>query len=270
MRGLFQRKRYQRSKSRIIRLQCLYRVHRACKILKTLKSEAKDLGKLKQSNEQMKAEIELWRKKALEDSERVAAEMKAKAAEEQKIAMAEMTSELMNEKEVSSSLRTLLKEAEDKIELLEAKVSQLEVSLSAAESNAGSGAVAPPQPPVMSSPSSSQHKKSSSAGGVAVSISSGNDGAAHAKLQAEYDTLLSMHERESAIWSVKLAEMEELNAQMYQLSEANAKIDEENSELNDEIARLRSLLLDQGSLGKLDRFVVYLEYLLFCIDSMVY
>ena len=238
--------------------------------MKSLKSEAKDLGKLQQSNEKMKAEIELWRKKSSEEAERVAIEINLKNLkniENQKNENLNISLELKNEKEVSVTLRSLLNEAEEKIKKLEIQINSLHndvidaksvnrANLSISNSNSNSDLhvnIPPPPVVIVSSPTITTkhtHQTTTNPNPTTTGTNHTNTTSTNTKLQCEYDTLLNIHERESALWSVKMIEIEELNTQMYMMSESNTRMDEENTELNDEIARLRSLLLDQGSLGK--------------------
>jgi len=75
IRGIIVRYHYKCYRSAIITLQLCYRKYQAKNKLKILKVAAKDVGKLKQNNENLKFEIEKLKQKAIEDRERIRKEM---------------------------------------------------------------------------------------------------------------------------------------------------------------------------------------------------
>ena len=78
IRGLKCRRRWLRMRAAVLSLQCALRRRRAWAVLKALRAEAKDLGKLQQNNENLKAEIELLRAQAAEETRRIQEEVAAK------------------------------------------------------------------------------------------------------------------------------------------------------------------------------------------------
>jgi myosin-5 len=74
-------KKYQRYRKALTVLQCRYRKVLAIRLLKRLRLEAKDLGKLKQSNDALKAEIDEIKMKAAHERERLREESEQKAKE---------------------------------------------------------------------------------------------------------------------------------------------------------------------------------------------
>ena len=70
-RGLIQRKRFLETKKSVVSVQCLFRKRNARKTFLKLKAEARDVGKLKKNNEDLKAEIEMLRARAADDSRKL-------------------------------------------------------------------------------------------------------------------------------------------------------------------------------------------------------
>ena len=79
MRVLFARRQINKSRRAIVALQCRLRIRKARAVLKKLRLEAKDVGSLKQSNQNLKAEIEMLRSRARIDAEEKAKEAATKA-----------------------------------------------------------------------------------------------------------------------------------------------------------------------------------------------
>lgn len=98
---LFNRNRYMRFRRGVIRMQCGIRRIRAKNELKALRIAAKDLGKLQQSNEALKAEIEQLRKKAAEDSRKAQEEMQIKIQQEMEQSKAAELHDLLRELETT-------------------------------------------------------------------------------------------------------------------------------------------------------------------------
>ncbi|CAM9199076.1 unnamed protein product, partial [Ectocarpus fasciculatus] len=71
MRGLLCRHRWLRYRRAVLGLQCAFRCNVAKKVLKSLRVAAKDLGKLQQNNDALKAEIELLRQQAADETRRI-------------------------------------------------------------------------------------------------------------------------------------------------------------------------------------------------------
>jgi myosin heavy subunit len=78
LRGLNDRRRWLKYRRAVVALQCGLRCRIAKKLLKAYRIEAKDVGRLQQSNEALKAEIEALRARAAEEAQRIQAEMIAK------------------------------------------------------------------------------------------------------------------------------------------------------------------------------------------------
>ncbi len=75
------RRRYLRYRRAVVFFQSAFRRRKAAKIFKELRREARDIGKLRSSNEMLKAEIKALRSRANEESRRIRAEQRAEAEE---------------------------------------------------------------------------------------------------------------------------------------------------------------------------------------------
>jgi myosin V len=122
--------RFRRYRKAIIKLQSGFRRSQARKTLKALRLQAKDIGKLQQSNESLKHEIEMLKAKALEDAKKLQLQIQQET---------EAKNNMMREKELSTLLediealklslereKALRKAAEAKVASVEEKVSSLE------------------------------------------------------------------------------------------------------------------------------------------------
>ena len=98
VRVLLARRRLTKVRRSVVALQCRLRQRAAKKALLAKRREAKDVGSLKQTNQDLKAEIELLRSRARLDAEEKAKEAAdralERAAEEQQVQVAHITSEL--------------------------------------------------------------------------------------------------------------------------------------------------------------------------------
>jgi myosin V len=79
--GFYFKSRYRKFMKALIILQNRKRAKLARAILRKLKTEAKDLGKLQENNEALKKEIELIKQRAFEERERIRAEFERQAKE---------------------------------------------------------------------------------------------------------------------------------------------------------------------------------------------
>jgi myosin heavy subunit len=131
--GMMRRYRYLRYRKAVVELQCLYRCKVAKRSLIDLRKAAKDIGKLQQSNEALKAEIEALRAKAAEESKKLAeklvADLEAKAKEAEATNKAILTDELAALKEELSNERKLRQIAEEKLVCAESKLISTENEL---------------------------------------------------------------------------------------------------------------------------------------------
>jgi hypothetical protein len=112
-------------KQAITILQSLLRKHRAKAVLKLKRSEAKDVGKLQQSNEALKAEIENLRAMAVEENRRLKLEMeremREKAAAAQNHELGLLKAELDNTLKLLEMERAMRKKADEKLSSAEEK-----------------------------------------------------------------------------------------------------------------------------------------------------
>lgn len=75
VRTLVAQRRLRKFRRALVNLQCAWRCRVARKIIKALRIAAKDVGRLQQSNEALKAEIEALKARAAEENRRIQAEM---------------------------------------------------------------------------------------------------------------------------------------------------------------------------------------------------
>lgn len=122
-RGLISRRSYTIFRRAVISLQCLHRKRSAKKMLIALRIQAKDVGRLQQSNENLKAEIDLLRSKAAEESKRIREkiehELIAQAEQAKAAELQGLLSELQNLKAALESEKLLRAEAEKKLAVTE-------------------------------------------------------------------------------------------------------------------------------------------------------
>lgn len=122
-RGIVCRYQYRKYRSALVSLQCRLRRIRAKEELKQLRIAAKDLGKLQQSNEALKHEIEALKAKAFEDRERIKQDMekslldKANAAKEKELITLQL--ELANAYKMLDVERQLHQQAIKKLTIVE-------------------------------------------------------------------------------------------------------------------------------------------------------
>eukprot|EP00981_Chlorochromonas_danica_P003888 scaffold736_cov197-Ochromonas_danica.AAC.2 len=119
LRGSVQRRHYLAYRKAVVALQCRHRRHLAKALLKQLRMEAKDLGRLQQSNDSLKQEIENLKLKALEEKERMRLELEQQmresashAKEEELAKLREAVARLEEQLEEEKQLRMA---AEDQI-----------------------------------------------------------------------------------------------------------------------------------------------------------
>lgn len=91
---LYHRRRYRSFRRAVIALQCFQRRYVAKKELRALRIAAKDVGRLKQSNEALKAEIEMLKAKAAEDSRKAAEKLATEIAAQKDNELLRLTQEL--------------------------------------------------------------------------------------------------------------------------------------------------------------------------------
>jgi len=120
---------YYRYRRAVIALQCSIRRHIAKATLKQLKVAAKDVGRLQQSNEALKAEIEALRAKAAEDAlkaqEKLRLEMEERSKQEKANELARLTAELESTKAELEKERALREDAENKLALANSRAPQV-------------------------------------------------------------------------------------------------------------------------------------------------
>eukprot|EP01036_Dinobryon_divergens_P031607 gene31607-41039_t len=104
VRGLRQKKRWQRFRMAVVTLQNRLRKVRARAILRALRIQAKDVGRLQQSNEALKAEIEALKAKAEADNRRMQEELEQQLQEQAEKQKAKELQALRNELEKALSL----------------------------------------------------------------------------------------------------------------------------------------------------------------------
>eukprot|EP01035_Chromulina_nebulosa_P019020 gene19020-24840_t len=116
-RGLTALSKFNKIKRAVISLQSRHRVKKAKNALRALKIEAKDLGNLRQNNENLKAEIALLRSKAFEESkkleEKLKAELEARRISEKESEFEKLLQtidELKNSIEVEKNMRQVAEE----------------------------------------------------------------------------------------------------------------------------------------------------------------
>jgi hypothetical protein len=120
----------------VVVVQCAMRRRLARKVLKQFRMEAKDLGKLKQSNETLKAEIDMLRQKAMEEARIAAEKAAAEAAAAKEAEMERVLREfapVQSQLEEESSKRA---SAEERIADLEAALEVMRVTLASTEGRA--------------------------------------------------------------------------------------------------------------------------------------
>lgn len=115
---MFTRKRnYRKLRSAVLALQCRTRVRIACKVLKSLQGEQKDIGKLKENNEKLKMEMQslkaMLAAQAKEDAQNFkhSSELEAKQREIDRLEkrVAELENLLSSEKATVEKLESELK-----------------------------------------------------------------------------------------------------------------------------------------------------------------
>jgi myosin-5 len=121
-RSKLSQRRYLRFRWGVVILQNRLRKTRSIKLLKKLKIEAKDLGKLQQNNENLKKEIDEIKLKAAQERERLredaehrakelAAKLKQEEEEKSRVIMAQLTAKLEAEQKLREEAEVKLKEA---------------------------------------------------------------------------------------------------------------------------------------------------------------
>eukprot|EP01038_Epipyxis_sp_PR26KG_P004894 gene4894-6853_t len=137
IRGLIAYHRWTRIRRAIIALQCKLRCIKSKSQLKDLKVAAKDLGKLQQSNEALKQEIEMLRQRAIEDAKKMKLnleiEMQRKASELKTIEMQNIQTDLEKTLSLLNEEKQLRITAEKNILILEMKFAKQSDDLQAAE-----------------------------------------------------------------------------------------------------------------------------------------
>mmetsp|Transcript_6672 Transcript_6672/g.19028 ORF Transcript_6672/g.19028 Transcript_6672/m.19028 type:complete len:1577 (+) Transcript_6672:249-4979(+) len=135
------RKNYRKLKSAVLSLQCKARVIIACKVLKGLKGEQKDIGKLKENNEKLKSEMQSLKAMLAAQAKEDASNSKhAKELEEKQRAVDKL------EKRVAQ-LEHMLASEKAKVERLEADLKTQKEKAAADLANRGSMHRGPPSPP---------------------------------------------------------------------------------------------------------------------------
>lgn len=133
---LFARHRYNNYRRAVIAMQCGIRRSMAKSQLKQLRVAAKDVGRLQQSNEALKAEIEMLRAKAAEDAlkaqEKLRQEMEVRAQNEKAQELQRLLDELASTKAALEKERLLREDAENRLELANKSLAQ---QLAAASKN---------------------------------------------------------------------------------------------------------------------------------------
>jgi myosin V len=141
---LVARHRYCKYRHAVIAMQCGIRRSIAKTTLKQLRIAAKDVGRLQQSNEALKAEIEMLRAKAAEDNlraqEKLKQEMEVRAKEEKAQELHRLVEELEMTKAALEKERLLREDAENRLELANQSLAQ---QLAAASKNIAASSSAP-------------------------------------------------------------------------------------------------------------------------------
>jgi hypothetical protein len=125
---LFARHRYWNFRRAVVAMQCGIRRSIAKTHLKQLKIAAKDVGRLQQSNEALKAEIEMLRARAAEDNlraqEKLKQEMEVRAKQEKAHELQRLTDELTATKAALEKERLLREDAENRLEVANRSLAQ--------------------------------------------------------------------------------------------------------------------------------------------------
>lgn len=118
-----QRRKYVRFLFALKKLQCKVRVHEAKQLLRKLRTEAKDLGKLQENNETLKKEIEELKARAAEERLRLQQEFERKAKESllatKAVEMDAMKAKMLELEELLRQETRAKEEAEKRASLLE-------------------------------------------------------------------------------------------------------------------------------------------------------
>ena len=132
MRGLLCRHRWLRYRRAVLGLQCAFRCGVAKGELKSLRVAAKDLGKLQQNNDALKAEIELLRQQAAEETRRIQEETAARLKAEMEAAAREQQIKVEQDQvDEMQRLRDELEKAKKDLEAEKAKSAELQELLDA-------------------------------------------------------------------------------------------------------------------------------------------